>query len=786
MLPYLLLYFTGRAFAVGPAQYISLTDVTVSTGASYIGFDANVLSEAACAQECTTPPNCMASVASIGDCYTYAGGATHTMNVATQIGDLFMFVYTSFYDGATSTTHSSLVDLSVTHSTLSCFVATSEDHCTELCYNYALCVAAVYYPSSNNCHFVADGDLEAYRTIFLTARTVIPTLPGLRQSSNVYTGTFCPSTTPTSSATPTSTAAAVSTLTFPSYTLGNGGSGYMLLQLATNDFAECQEKCVADLGCIVADFGGGGCITYSGEIQTLTSDSDHNLVFSFGARFYTKNPTSTTHAKLSNIDINIQSNLGCYVSTSEDNCAEICNSVSTCLGAMFNPSTMHCKLATWDDVQNHYVYVAPSSTYLLLPPQKSRVASNVGGSYCPGTAPASSSTAGTTSAALSVISSVYSGAFTAVSWASTAATSASTVLSSSAANVPPSTFPATLTSSSIASLATATPSQPSATTVTSLVTTTATETDANFNMNNGLNPTTTQQSATSTATSGPNEDCITIKAAFPQVQFNVDCWNVGANSTYSVDKSQIHRRRGKKRDSSAYLWFNQGHLIHVILPRLGLSTSIPPQLGNLGKTLIIDLSGNNIVGSIPPQLGQISDLIILKLDGNAISGSIPPELGNLHNLQTLELSRNQITGSIPVELAQLTNLHVFSIAENELTGNIPPALLTTLANTGAVTNFGVNCLNGVTNQSSGCANKKLSADKCHAVALDTNYLQLVYAPLWAAFANVNKDLKAFDKAAAASGNFAVPEYFFHAFRHYAGNLVWCMAHHPEFAYTNIY
>ncbi|KAJ3028394.1 UNVERIFIED_CONTAM: hypothetical protein HDU68_001788 [Siphonaria sp. JEL0065] len=168
----------------------------------------------------------------------------------------------------------------------------------------------------------------------------------------------------------------------------------------------------------------------------------------------------------------------------------------------------------------------------------------------------------------------------------------------------------------------------------------------------------TQQSATTTATNGPNADCITIKTAFPQVLFNVDCWNVGANSTYSVDKSQVHRRRGKKRDSSAYLWFSQGHLVHVILSRLGLSTSIPVQLGDLGRALIIDLSGNNIVGTIPPQIAQITDLVVLKLNGNAISGSIPPQLGNLHNLKTLDLSNNHITGNIPIELAQLTNLHV--------------------------------------------------------------------------------------------------------------------------------
>ncbi|KAJ3026585.1 UNVERIFIED_CONTAM: hypothetical protein HDU68_005403 [Siphonaria sp. JEL0065] len=429
------------------------------------------------------------------------------------------------------------------------------------------------------------------------------------------------------------------------------------------------------------------------------------------------------------------------------NCNTECFYVPACVAAVFSSSDNSCSL--WSGfVDSGAVAISDSNAVIIV---KYNPQTAVGTSFV---APSFSSAA--TSASASSLNNNY---VTATSTASTTNNQGTFASAISTTN----------NHGTVTSAVSTTNNQP-----------TATETDANLNMNNGLNPTTlTQQSATATTPTGPNQDCITIKQAFPQVQFNVDCWNVGANSTYSVEKSQVHRRRGKKRD-------NQGHLVHVVLPRLGLSTSIPPELGDLGRTLIIDLSGNNIVGSIPPQLGQISDLIVLKLDGNSISGIIPPQLGNLHNLQTLELSRNQITGSIPVELAQLTNLHVFSIADNQLTGIIPPTLLTTLTNTGAVVNFGTNCLTDTASQRSSCAtNKNLSVDKCHAVALDTNYQQPVYAPLWVAFANVNKDLNAFDKAAAASGHFAVPEYFFHAFRHYAGNLIWCMLHHPEFVYVTV-
>ncbi|KAJ3003563.1 UNVERIFIED_CONTAM: hypothetical protein HDU68_005641, partial [Siphonaria sp. JEL0065] len=299
---------------------------------------------------------------------------------------------------------------------------------------------AIYDSSTNYCQFVADGDLEAYKyTAVSTAVTLIPPLPDLRALSNTYSGTFCPFTPAAAPTFPVSSP--VSTLTF-SGTSRNSGSGHMLLQLATSDFDECQTKCVADLGCVVAVYsdGSGYCVTYSGDYQFLSVANNENMVFSFDGRFYTKTPTSTTHATLGGIEVSIQSNLGCYVVTSEDNCAEICNSLANCLAATFDSDSMHCQLATHDDVQNYYSLGAPSYI-LLLPPQKSRVVSNVQGSTaCPVAAPSSSSAAGVTTAVITtangVTSTVSSTNFVRSSLATTAANPTSAVhsISSTSAN----------------------------------------------------------------------------------------------------------------------------------------------------------------------------------------------------------------------------------------------------------------------------------------------------------------------------------------------------------------
>ena len=112
----------------------------------------------------------------------------------------------------------------------------------------------------------------------------------------------------------------------------------------------------------------------------------------------------------------------------------------------------------------------------------------------------------------------------------------------------------------------------------------------------------------------------------------------------------------------------------LFLTELGLTGSIPPELGGVADVRRIDLDYNTLTGGIPRELGNLPDLELLYMDNNQLSGSIPPEMGNLRNLKSLYLSDNMLTGGIPPELGNLSNLRQLIIEDNSLTGAIPPEL----------------------------------------------------------------------------------------------------------------
>ena len=113
-----------------------------------------------------------------------------------------------------------------------------------------------------------------------------------------------------------------------------------------------------------------------------------------------------------------------------------------------------------------------------------------------------------------------------------------------------------------------------------------------------------------------------------------------------------------------------GKVDQINLANNNLIGTLPTELGNLSKLLILDLYGNSITGSIPPELGKLSSLFYLYLSGNSLTGFIPPELGNLKYLYALALQNNGLTGSIPPELGNC-NLQYLELYDNFLTGIVP-------------------------------------------------------------------------------------------------------------------
>ncbi|KAE8681125.1 putative Leucine-rich repeat protein kinase family protein [Hibiscus syriacus] len=95
---------------------------------------------------------------------------------------------------------------------------------------------------------------------------------------------------------------------------------------------------------------------------------------------------------------------------------------------------------------------------------------------------------------------------------------------------------------------------------------------------------------------------------------------------------------------------------------------------SLKLSSVVYASGCDIRGSIPSEIGNLSRLIIIELDGNKLTGSIPASIGGLEELQSLSLQHNMLEGSIPNELCNLNKLAFLFFTSNKLSGPIPACL----------------------------------------------------------------------------------------------------------------
>ncbi|KAF9621619.1 hypothetical protein IFM89_024943 [Coptis chinensis] len=100
-------------------------------------------------------------------------------------------------------------------------------------------------------------------------------------------------------------------------------------------------------------------------------------------------------------------------------------------------------------------------------------------------------------------------------------------------------------------------------------------------------------------------------------------------------------------------------------------------LRNLSMLKILDLSGNNFSRRIPPSLLSLNSLEALNLRGTNIKDSISG-FCELTKLQDLDLSGNKFEGILPPCLNNLTSLRMVDFSDNQLSGNIPSSLLSNL------------------------------------------------------------------------------------------------------------
>nr|XP_027111962.1 probable LRR receptor-like serine/threonine-protein kinase At3g47570 isoform X2 [Coffea arabica] len=102
--------------------------------------------------------------------------------------------------------------------------------------------------------------------------------------------------------------------------------------------------------------------------------------------------------------------------------------------------------------------------------------------------------------------------------------------------------------------------------------------------------------------------------------------------------------------------------------------NIPDGISNLSSLVLLEFSGNELIGSVPRTMHSLANLQVLYLDSNQIRDVLDIFCG-LHSLGLLDLSQNQIFGSIPECLGNMTNWRQLYLDTNRLTSMIPATLL---------------------------------------------------------------------------------------------------------------
>ncbi|KAI3810639.1 hypothetical protein L1987_20260 [Smallanthus sonchifolius] len=113
-------------------------------------------------------------------------------------------------------------------------------------------------------------------------------------------------------------------------------------------------------------------------------------------------------------------------------------------------------------------------------------------------------------------------------------------------------------------------------------------------------------------------------------------------------------------------------IFSITLANLGLTGTLPGDIGELTELEILDLSYNKgLTGSLTPRIGNLKKLRNLLLVDCGFSGQLPDALGEMESLVFMSLNLNSFTGQIPPSIGNIQNLYWLDLADNQLTGSIP-------------------------------------------------------------------------------------------------------------------
>ena len=199
----------------------------------------------------------------------------------------------------------------------------------------------------------------------------------------------------------------------------------------------------------------------------------------------------------------------------------------------------------------------------------------------------------------------------------------------------------------------------------------------------------------------------TVAVTITVIQGSFGCGTNGAvdssNSGLVDDCEALLRARDRLQDGGARLnWFErtpidrwQGitlggtplRVTEVDLNRMGLSGTVPAELGDVDRLTKLNLRSNDLSGAIPASLGNLRYLEVLNLHSNMLNGEIPNLSGTV--LQELYLTNNVrwnrdedderisrvqgtgLSGGVPAWLNNMTDLRELWLWGNNLEGTMP-------------------------------------------------------------------------------------------------------------------
>ncbi len=112
-------------------------------------------------------------------------------------------------------------------------------------------------------------------------------------------------------------------------------------------------------------------------------------------------------------------------------------------------------------------------------------------------------------------------------------------------------------------------------------------------------------------------------------------WKAHSALNWDLDQGHIANWQGVTVGGSPQ------RVTSLVVPRSGLSRTIPPEIGELSDLRHLDLSGNGLWWEVPGEMGNLTELRDLDLSSNRSEGDVCGVLHNLPELQTLDLGGNR-------------------------------------------------------------------------------------------------------------------------------------------------